>query len=269
MKPAFSLTSTRKKTYKLPEKSSKAEYVRTNFNEIAQNYDLFNDLITFGMHRLWKKKVAVLTNIHKLSAGSFLDLCTGSGDIAIALYKNKKNHSGINILAVDFSSEMLKRFQSRLRQKNIETEISLKEGDAEDLAFIPDSSLDGVTMGFGLRNVTDRKRCLNEIYRVLKPGGVFVNLDTGKVHNAAIRFFHDIFFEKIVPLIGRAIQGESHEMYEYLPESARAYPSQAELKEELLACGFVSADWKNLMFGSAVIHRAVKPPDAAALRNES
>lgn len=247
----------KKTAYVLPEKQVRAEYVRRNFSEIADTYDLYNDLITFGLHRYWKKKTVLSLNLSGRKNASVLDLCCGSGDLTLLLAKNLGE--GSEITALDFSPGMLAVLKKRIGSlQSCNASINVREGDASDLSFQNDSSADGVTIAFGLRNVSDRARTLAEIYRVLKPGARLAVLDTGKVRVPVISFFHGLFFKKIVPLIGHLINGKKHEMYEYLPASAEEYPGQEELKKELMKTGFTEVTYRNFLFGAAVLHTAVR-----------
>jgi len=268
MKKHLQMTSrTRKQNYQLPSREEKADYVQRNFDEIAFRYDAFNDLATFGLHRRWKK-TAVLSLISGRRDGlKILDLCCGSGDLTLLAARLLPINSEIQSL--DFSENMLKILQSRLKKReklltdrNIRSEI--RQGDAQNLESIPDGSLDGVIIGFGLRNLTDRKAALREIQRVLIPGCPLVVLDVGRVQSPFLAFFHRIFFEKITPWIGRLLHGGKHEMYSYLPASARDYPDQESLKEELTGLGFRNVAYRNFMFGACAAHRAETNPEPNA-----
>ncbi len=254
MKNPSKNTSTRK--YSLPSLEKKPQYVRQNFNEIALHYDLFNDLITFGLHRLWKRKAIQATGIVGQKGTRVLDLCCGSGDLALGFARLGGPES--RVVALDFSEEMLAILRKRLEGTPLQDRVEVVEGDATDLSRFPDGSMDAVSIGFGLRNVDNRARTLQEIHRVLKPGASLVILDVGKIRSPFISFFHRLFFEKVVPLIGFVIHKKKHEMYEYLPASARVYPDQESLKRELLDTGFARVNYRNFLFGSASLHNAVK-----------
>jgi demethylmenaquinone methyltransferase/2-methoxy-6-polyprenyl-1,4-benzoquinol methylase len=256
MKQPASLTSRRNKKYTLPSDKEKREYVKRNFDEISAGYDTFNDWITFGMHRLWKRKTARATAVSKVKNARILDLCTGSGDIAIMLHREFPE---AEIYAIDFSQGMLNVLKKRLVAEKCNDSIKIKRGDISNLGFIKNNSVHAVTMGFGLRNVSSRERVLKEILRVLIPGGVYVNLDVGHVNIALFAFFHKLYFENIVPMIGSLLHGSRHEMYSYLPASARNYPDQIKLKKELEKTGFHEVNIKNFMFGAAAMHMAKKP----------
>ena len=250
------MTSRRKKEYVLPPNNEKSEYVKRNFDEISAGYDRFNDWITFGMHRIWKRKTARATQIAAGKKELILDLCSGSGDITFMLHEEFPEAM---IYAIDFSSGMLEILKKKIMKRKLEGSIKIKKADITHLNFIRSGSVSAVTMGFGLRNVSQRERVMKEILRVLVPGGVYVNLDVGRVKGKLMAFFHKFYFEKIVPIIGFILHGGRHEMYRYLPASARNYPDQIKLKKELEKAGFKDINIKNFLFGSAAMHIAKKP----------
>lgn len=244
-------------SYTLPEDDRKAEYVKQNFNEISQNYDLFNDAITFGLHRLWKNTVITETGLRGKS-GRLLDLCSGTGDLALMASRALGTDS--EVTALDFSPEMLEVLRLRLQTHPDDYGVvHVLEGDATDLTVFENDTFDAITIGFGLRNVTDRAKTFSEMLRVLRPGGRAVILDVGKVPYSIPRYFHRIFFEKIVPLIGHIIHGTKHEMYDYLPASSKVYPDQETLKKEMETAGFHSVRYKNFFLGAAAMHSGEKP----------
>lgn len=246
--------------YALPERSERADYIRRNFDAIAANYDRFNDWITFGAHRLWKRRAIALTGLRP-GPVALLDLCCGSGDLS--LLAARRLGPAARITALDFSEGMLAILRDRMAgwnaaQREKFGQITTQSGDATDLSAFADGSFDAITISFGLRNVQDRERCLAECRRTLKPGARLVILDVGQVKSAFVAFFHRFYFERIVPRIGFLTHRSKHEMYEYLPASAKIYPDQESLKGELLQAGFTSVFYRNVMLGAAVIHVAVK-----------
>lgn len=237
----------------MPQKDSKAEFVRENFNLIAGKYDLFNDLNTFGMHRLWKNKVAGL--ISEFANGrqiSCMDLCCGTGDISLRISNLREVQE---LRAVDFSENMLDIARSRLLKSS---NSSVEQGDATNLHQFPDASIDALTIGFGLRNVYDINLALKEILRVLKPGGIFINLDVGKVKIPIINKIADFYFFKIVPLMGYIIWGGKNEMFDYLPVSSLHYPDQDNLKRIMEESGFQKVSYKNFVLGNVALHIGYK-----------
>ncbi|MBU2513634.1 bifunctional demethylmenaquinone methyltransferase/2-methoxy-6-polyprenyl-1,4-benzoquinol methylase UbiE [bacterium] len=235
-------------SFKIPEGSSKAEYVRHKFSNIAEKYDFFNDVVTQGMHRYWKY---FLVNKTRLQPGDrVLDICCGTGDITQRLCK-KVGENG-RVFGLDFSTGMLSI--ASLRKQSFQSVFV--QADAAVLPF-KSNSLDAVTVGYGLRNLINIDACLQEVKRVLKPGGRFLSLDMGKVRIPVINQLFTFYFFKIVPRIGKLIY-PGEDMFDYFPESSVNFPSQQQLAEMLLDCGFTEVGFFNFYFGSVAIHYAVK-----------
>jgi len=238
-------------TFQLPEGQKKSAYVQNRFSHIAGRYDLFNDIITQGMHRYWKR---CLVKRAGLKPGrTALDICCGTGDITQRLMKVV----GINgtVTGLDFSAGMLKAAQSRFRAAG----ARLVRGNAMELPF-RSATQDAVTVGFGLRNLVNIDTCLSEILRVLRPGGRFLSLDMGKVDIPIARTIFHLYFFHVVPWIGKLIYpGES--LFDYFPESSLSFPSQERLAEMLQQAGFVKVAYVNFHLGSTVIHVAEKPAE--------
>ncbi|TGL41442.1 ubiquinone/menaquinone biosynthesis methyltransferase [Leptospira perdikensis] len=236
--------------YQLPSQEKKPEYVRTNFDGIAKAYDKFNDWNSFFLHRIWKDWVVKEAQKSVPFAKSALDLCCGTGDITLRLSKEPNLEQ---IVGLDFSEKMLDFAIHKIPQ---DPRVNLLVGDAMDLSQFSTASFDIVTMGFGLRNVSDLKKCLMEIKRVLKKGGVFVNLDVGRVRPKFLKFFADFYFFKMVPLFGYLLYGRENEMFDYLPHSSKTYPDQESLAKILEELGFQEVRFQNFVFGNAVAHVA-------------
>ena len=235
--------------YRLPKNSEKSAYVERKFDEIAKQYDRFNDFITFRMHRSWKRFVAEKTRLRP--GGCCLDLCCGTGDIA----RTVKNHQPEAIVtALDFSGNMLSL--AILRQEAASEKIHFLRGDAMNPPFST-GHFDAVTVGFGLRNVSDLEKCVGIIYGLLKPSGILVSLDIGKVRFPIIRELNHVFLFRIVPFIGRRLM-PGQEMFEYLPHSSLNYPDQKTLKHLMLETGFKQVDVHDFVFGAACVHVAFK-----------
>jgi demethylmenaquinone methyltransferase/2-methoxy-6-polyprenyl-1,4-benzoquinol methylase len=231
----------------MPDAAQKAAYVNAKFNEIARAYDRFNDLITFGMHRYWKRFVARQTG---LRAGErCLDLCCGTGDIARAI---RKQHPDVEVVGVDFARDML-----AIAAERNTGDITYIRGDALQLPF-PAGHFAAVTVGYGLRNLSDLRQGLREIRRVLQPGGVLVSLDVGKVRLPVIDHLSRFYFFTIVPRMGQWLMS-GQEMFTYLPQSSVRYPDQESLKRILLEMGFQQADYYDFVFGASTVHVAYQP----------
>ena len=241
--------------YRLPDPSDKARYVREKFDEIARSYDLFNDLITTGLHRRWKN--ALVGRLDPPAGARGLDLCCGTGDLAAR--GGRRLGQGGAMFALDFSFNMLRIARRRLgraRPSNAAGGMVLC-GDAMRLPF-GDGSLHFVTIGYGLRNVSGLEACLREIHRVLAPGGMLASLDVGKVRSPWLRPLAEFYFFRVVPLIGRMLQ-PGQEMFSYLPHSTRNFPDQQELRKIMQAQGFAQVEVVEFAFGASVIHLARKP----------
>ena len=236
-------------TYSLPNTEEKSVYVEQMFNKIAQKYDLFNDIITFGMHRQWKRFVARQTGLH--AEQSCLDLCCGTGDIAREVLRQ---YPSSKVTGLDFSEEMLNIAESK---NNNEITVQYIPGDAMNIPF-QDAAFDAVTIGYGMRNVQNITQFVSEILRVLKPEGVLVSLDVGKVRIPILAELNHFYFFHIVPLVGKLlIPGE--EIFKYLPESSLEYPNQESLTNLMIETGFEKVGFHNFVFGATTVHVAYKP----------
>ncbi len=237
-------------TFTIPEGKSKADYVQTRFTEIARKYDLFNDIFTQGMHRYWKRFLVKKAKLNK--GDKALDICCGTGDITQLLQK-KVGDKGTT-LGLDFSVGMLAVAAER-DKLNVS---SFLQGDATAIP-IKSNTLDAVTVGYGLRNLVDISSCLKEVNRVLKPGGRFLSLDTGKVNIPVIREIFAFYFFKVVPIIGKLLY-PGEDLFDYFPESSVSFPSQEKLAEMITEEGFQGVDFFNFYFGSVTVHLGYKKP---------
>lgn len=223
------------------ERSSR---VQALFDRIAVRYDLINDLQSFGLHRLWKRRMLHLACVN--TGQSALDVCCGTGDLAEALH-----NAGARTIGCDFSRAMLS--VARSRQKS----IAYLQADALNLPF-PDEQYDLVTIGYGLRNLADFRRGISELLRVLKPGGRLLILDFGKPRNPIWRTAYFAYLRIIVPMFGLIFCGDSA-AYSYILDSLRNYPAQDGVSSLLKDFGCEQIDVFNFLGGVMSIHRAVKP----------
>ncbi|MBI3394742.1 MAG: bifunctional demethylmenaquinone methyltransferase/2-methoxy-6-polyprenyl-1,4-benzoquinol methylase UbiE [Spirochaetia bacterium] len=243
------------RTFVLPPRDERAGFVRSQFGEIAARYDLFNDVSSFGLHRLWKRRTITESGLRYRPNVCVLDLCSGTGDLAISFSRALGTES--QVTALDFSREMLDVLRARLASGAAPLPVEVIEGDATNLPFA-DASFDAVSIGFGLRNIPNRQKCLSEIARVLRPGGRALILDVGKVRMPLVSLFHRFYFETIVPWMGRRLDPANAAMYAYLPASAREFPSPEELRTELAAAGLSGGKIVNFLFGAAALITADK-----------
>lgn len=244
-------------TFRLPDQSEKAEFVQKNFDEIAASYDRFNDLFTLGMHRFWKRRTIRAVGVRQ--AKTALDLCCGSGDLAILM---ARANPAVQVVAADFSDGMLSVLRRRLNREGLDHRIEPTRGDATALPPDYTGRFDIVTTGYGIRNVTDRSRCFSEIFRVLRPGGRYGILEVGSIRPRFLEPFAFFFMRHVIPRIGYFLQGARHEMFDYLPHSAFAFPEPEQIARELELAGFRDISWKRLFFGASVLYRAEKPAES-------
>ena len=217
--------------------------VRSVFKRVAGRYDLMNDLMSMGIHRLWKWKFC--REVSKTMGSTFVDLAGGTGDIANALISQERN-----MLIIDTSEEMM-----QVAQKRLGDQCQYIAAAAENIP-LEDNSVDVLTISFGIRNATDIAKSLQEIFRVLKPGGQFFCLEFSTPH-WWLRPFYDGWSRLVIPRLGALVAGHP-DAYNYLIESIREFPGQQEMAEMISTAGLSQISYSNLSFGIACIHRAAK-----------
>lgn len=230
----------------------KAERVAGVFGSVAGSYDLMNDVMSFGIHRLWKRFTIDVSGVR--AGERVLDLAGGTGDLAAKL-ANRVGTEGQVVLA-DINAAMLREGRERLMDRGLVTNIEYLQADAERLPF-PDDYFDCVTMAFGLRNVTHKERALAAIYRVLKPGGRTLILEFSKPSVSGLQPLYDLYSFKVLPLMGKLIARDA-DSYRYLAESIRMHPDQETLKEMMRGAGFERCDYHNLSGGIVALHKGYK-----------
>ncbi|XVN41496.1 MAG: bifunctional demethylmenaquinone methyltransferase/2-methoxy-6-polyprenyl-1,4-benzoquinol methylase UbiE [Rickettsia endosymbiont of Argas persicus] len=234
--------------------ADKQPLVNNVFSNVAGKYDLMNDLMSFGMHRLWKDEF--IRQIPNLNS-NILDVASGSGDIAVKLAKKARDRgSNISLTLSDINEEMLKQAKKKSIDLNLLKGLKFKVANAEDLPFA-DNSFDYYTIAFGIRNVPDINKALREAYRVLKPMGKFVCLEFSKVKESLLQDFYRFYSFNVIPKIGQMITGNK-EAYEYLVESIELFPSQDEFRIMIKEANFEEGNYKNLSNGIVAIHSAYK-----------
>ena len=226
----------------------KTGLVHDVFKSVAGKYDLMNDLMSFGVHRLWKCHFIAISNIQP--GQRVLDLAGGTGDIA-ALMSNRVGKHGSVVLS-DINEAMLEVGRQRMEDRGLVGNIEYSLANAEKLPFAG-AEFDAVTIAFGLRNVTDQPAALREMLRVLKPGGRAMILEFSKVEFDGLRKLYDGYSFGILPKIGKLV-ADDEDSYRYLAESIRKHPGQDELADMMVAAGFENVTYRNLTGGMVAIH---------------
>jgi len=225
--------------------------VRNMFDAVAERYDLVNRLLTLGMDQRWRKLAAKSTAAAEGSV--VLDACTGTGDLAFAIY----SITGADVVGVDFSKDMLDKAVEKAGQVGISNEVTFVAASVDNLPF-DENKFDAVTVGFGLRNTPDYRAVLAEFNRVVRPGGRLVCLEFSEPELFMLRWPHRKFLSHIVPLIGRLVSNNYH-AYKYLSDSIQVFPPQKELARMMEKAGWSEVRYRNLLGGVVAIHTAVKP----------
>ncbi len=232
--------------------SDKAARVRAVFASVAGKYDVMNDLMSFGAHRLWKHFTLSLTGLRP--GQSALDVAGGTGDLAAGLLK-QVGKSGSVVLS-DVNPAMLEIGRDRLLDSGYVGNVECIVADAERLPF-EDNSFHCITIGFGLRNVTDKAAALKSMLRVLKPGGQLLVLEFSTPVAPGVKPLYDAYSFKVLPLLGRLVAHDAAS-YRYLAESIRMHPNQETLLNMLREAGFAQARYHNLSGGIVAVHRGYK-----------
>lgn len=233
-------------------KDQKQTMVANVFHSVAAKYDVMNDLMSFGIHRIWKRFTIDCSGVRR--GQRVLDLAGGTGDLA-ARFSRMVGEQGQVILA-DINDSMLKMGREKLRDRGIIGNISYVQANAEALPF-PDNYFDCITISFGLRNVTDKEQALRSMFRVLKPGGRLLVLEFSKPLLKPLSKAYDAYSFHVLPKIGELVVHDS-DSYRYLAESIRMHPDQETLKGMMSAAGFESVSYFNLTAGIVALHRGYK-----------
>jgi demethylmenaquinone methyltransferase / 2-methoxy-6-polyprenyl-1,4-benzoquinol methylase len=229
--------------------AEKAARVRAVFDSVASRYDVMNDLMSLGVHRLWKRFLLSQTGLRP--GRSALDVAGGTGDLAAGLAR-QVGPTGRVVLS-DINAAMLSHGRDRLLDAGIVTQVAHVLANAEALPF-RDASFDCVTIGFGLRNVTDKAAALASMYRVLKPGGQLLILEFSKPVAPGLAPIYDAYSFRVLPALGRLVAHDA-DSYRYLAESIRMFPDQATLTTMMRAAGFEGCRHHNLTGGIVALHR--------------
>lgn len=227
------------------------------FDSVADQYDVMNDFMSGGLHRLWKDQFIRMIRPRKTIAGrpaDYLDVAGGTGDIAFRI--RKKVGAGANITLCDLNDNMLSVGRDRAIDKGWVNDFSWVTGNAESLP-LPDNSVDVYTIAFGLRNVTHIDTGLTEAYRVLRPGGKFFCLEFSHVRPKILAKAYDLYSYNVIPRLGKVVANDEAS-YQYLVESIRKFPTQRKLVQRIEQAGFKYARYTNLSAGIVAIHQGTK-----------
>lgn len=235
--------------FKTVEEDKKANLVADVFHSVAGNYDIMNDVMSMGMHRVWKQFTFFTAELKP--SDKVLDIAGGTGDMTRG-FKKIVGETG-EVWHTDINSSMLKVGRDRLLNEGILTPQCLC--DAEKLPF-PDNYFNGVCVSFGLRNMTHKDLALREMYRVLKPGGILMVLEFSKVYKPLSKLY-DLYSFKFLPLMGKLIAKDA-ESYQYLAESIRMHPDQETLQQMMYDAGFAKVKYHNLTLGITALHKGYK-----------
>lgn len=231
----------------------KTGLVRGVFDSVADKYDLMNDLMSGGLHRLWKDRF--VREIRPRPGLHYLDVAGGTGDIAFRIRKRVGPEADITIC--DLNDHMLETGRDRAVDQGWLDGFEWVTGNAESLPF-PDNSFDVYTIAFGLRNVTHIDTALGEAVRVLKPGGRFFCLEFSHVHEPVLSRAYDLYSSNIIPRLGKLV-AQDKDSYQYLVESIRKFPKQQDLQDRMTASGLKNSTFSNLSAGIVAIHKGIKP----------
>ncbi len=238
--------------FKTVAETEKEHLVADVFHSVAEKYDLMNDLMSFGIHRLWKRFTIDCAGVRP--GQKILDLAGGTGDLT-AKFSRLVGDSGEVVLA-EINDSMLKVGREKLRNKGLVNNIRYVQANAEALPF-PDNYFDLITIGFGLRNVTHKDQALASMYRALKPGGRLLVLEFSKPTNVVMSKLYDFYSFKVLPKMGQLVAKDSNS-YQYLAESIRMHPDQETLKAMMETVGFEQVTYHNLTQGVVALHRGFK-----------
>lgn len=239
--------------FEFNSREEKKTYVRQMFSDIAGRYDFLNHFLSFGQDYRWRRKAIRIVKDHLKTEHSpkILDIACGTGDLS---FEAIRQIPSAQITGMDLAIGMLDIFRDKAKIRN--NAITILEGDVEAMPF-SDNSFDAVTIGFGTRNFTKLEIAFSEIYRVLKPGGIFINLELSKPRVFPMKQLYTVYNRFILPIIGKTISKNS-EAYSYLPDSISRFPEREEIIAMLGRIGFKDANWKDLSAGIVTMHIGIK-----------
>lgn len=245
--------------YQTIAREAKQGMVRGVFDSVADKYDLMNDLMSAGLHRLWKRRMIEALYIRPHADLRLVDVAGGTGDIAFrAVARGRKLHASVRAQVIDANEQMVRVGRLRAQKAGQQTNnaIDFLTGTAEALP-LPDASVDAVSIAFGIRNVTNRDAALADMYRVLKPGGRFVCLEFSHLPSHVLQKAYDAYSFAFIPPMGAAITGD-RAAYQYLIESIRQFPTAPAFLDEVRDAGFLRPQYQLLNGGVAALHMGWK-----------
>lgn len=238
--------------YKTVPTEQKAKLVGQVFHSVADKYDLMNDLMSFGVHRLWKRYAIEMSAVRP--GQTVLDIAGGTGDLTLK-FARQVGPQGQVFLA-DINASMLGVGRNKLLDQGCAGNVNYVQANAESLPF-KDNSIDCITIAFGLRNVTDKQKALNSMTRILKPGGRLLVLEFSKPVNGTLERLYDQYSFNVLPVMGKVVAGDS-DSYRYLAESIRMHPDQKTLKHMMRKAGLEDVEYHNMTGGIVALHRGFK-----------
>jgi demethylmenaquinone methyltransferase / 2-methoxy-6-polyprenyl-1,4-benzoquinol methylase len=244
---------TTESSFSFQTREEKKTYVRKMFGEIAGRYDFFNHFLSAGFDFYWRKTAIQLwrDRLQEKHHPKILDIACGTGDLA---FEAIKQIPAAEITGSDITLPMLDLFRKKIQKRGLR--MNVEEGDVEDLQY-PDNSFDAVTIGFATRNFTNLDIAFKEIHRVLKPGGVFINLELARPRVFPMKQLYKLYFDNILPGMA-SMMSKHNSAYRYLPDSLRRFPDLEPLAEIMTNAGFKTATWKTLTAGIVSVHIGVK-----------
>jgi demethylmenaquinone methyltransferase/2-methoxy-6-polyprenyl-1,4-benzoquinol methylase len=250
-KPDIEQTETTHFGFQQVAEAEKESRVKGVFSKVASRYDVMNDAMSLGVHRLWKDEM--LRMLAPKAGAHMLDVAGGTGDIA---FRFLKKCEGGTVTVCDINPQMLEEGRKNALNRGITHSIDWQCGNAESLPF-EDNSFDYYTIAFGIRNVTHIDKALAEAHRVLKPGGRFLCLEFSKVTQPVLAKCYDLYSFHVIPKLGGLIAGDA-DSYQYLVESIRKFPNQEHFKQMITDAGFSNTKYRNLTFGTVALHSGWK-----------
>ena len=235
--------------------AEKQERVDDVFHKVAHRYDVMNDLMSGGLHRLWKDQLVAKVNAGARSGFRHLDVAGGTGDVAFRIAAQAR--ADAKIVVLDINAEMLEVGRDRAQKRGLEDKLEFVQANAEGLPF-PDADFDAYTIAFGIRNVPRIELALAEAFRVLKPGGRFLCLEFSQVTLPGLDKIYDAYSFNVIPLVGKFVAGDG-EPYRYLVESIRRFPKADEFEGMIRKAGFRRTGYERLTGGVVAIHSGWKP----------